>query len=78
MKNIITVVVNSLLFSVIIPGSAGGQQQEKPKSDQVHQHFSKEMTIVQLSQWLTNHPNIGTDYQEDISELKGSQIILLQ
>ena len=37
--------------------------------------FSKDMSNEQLAQWLSNHPNLlGTDYQEDISKLKGTII----
>ena len=39
--------------------------------------FSEEMNIMQLSQWLCNHPKVGTDYQEDINKLKGMIIIIL-
>ena len=32
------------------------------------------MTIDELSLWLSNHPEIGPDYQEEIDILKGSKV----
>ena len=35
--------------------------------------FSKDMNNEQLAIWLRNHPNLsGTDYEEDISILRGT------
>jgi hypothetical protein len=35
--------------------------------------FSKDMNNEQLALWLRNHPSLsGTDYEEDISKLRGS------
>ncbi len=35
--------------------------------------FSKDMNNEQLAQWLRNHPSLtGTDYEEDISKLRGT------
>ena len=35
--------------------------------------FSEDMSNEQLALWLSNHPKLkGTDYQQDISKLKGT------
>ena len=37
--------------------------------------FSMEMSNEQLALWLRNHPSLtGTDYEEDISKLRGKMI----
>ena len=36
-----------------------------------HQPFSKQMSIEELSLWLMNHPEVGSDYRDDIDKLKG-------
>ena len=39
--------------------------------------FSKDMSSVQLSQWLRNHPSLtGTNYEEDISKIIGIKRVL--
>ena len=47
------------------------QELKSSLSPKVSNNFSEEMTIMQLSQWLSSHPKIGTDYQADINILKG-------
>ena len=35
--------------------------------------FSKDMSNEQLAVWLSNHPSLtGTNYEEDISKLRGT------
>ena len=48
--------------------------QQPPKSGaSVQQTFSKDMSNEQLALWLRNHPSLsGTDYEEDISKLRGT------
>lgn len=41
---------------------------------QVPQKFSEEMGVKQLSQWLSNHPKIGSEYQAEINIFKGTYI----
>ena len=31
----------------------------------------KQLTVEQLGQWLLKHPEIGSDYQNDIERLRG-------
>ena len=36
------------------------------------------MNNEQLAQWLRNHPSLsGTDYEEDISKLRGTYIVCM-
>ena len=71
------------LLVVIIVILASGKQQPQLKKQtqnpapvqpcQDPQKFSKRMNVMELSQWLGNHPEIGTEhYQDDIDKLKGS------
>lgn len=38
---------------------------------EVHQPFSEEMRVEELSLWLKNHPKVGSDFETDIEILKG-------
>ena len=60
------------------PSGASVQQPQSPPAVQtrvdVHLLFSKDMSNEQLALWLRNHPSLsGTDYEEDISKLRGTQ-----
>lgn len=41
---------------------------------QVTQKFSEEVNIRQPSQWLSDHPKVGTDYQAETDILKGTSL----
>ena len=41
------------------------------QADVPHQPFSKQLNVEGLCQWLQNHPEIGSDYQEDVEKLRG-------
>ena len=61
------------------PSGASVQQPQSPPTVQtpvdIRSHlstFSKDMSNEQLSLWLRNHPSLsGTNYEEDISKLRG-------
>ena len=40
----------------------------------VRQAFSRRLTFEKLSLWLSNHPDIGPDYKQEIDTLKGSKV----
>ena len=51
------------------PATVWPQMDVQPQSS----NFSKDLSNEQLAQWLRNHPSlIGTDYEEDISKLRGA------
>ena len=62
------------------PGGASVQQLQSPHTFQPRLDvrsqpltFSKDMNNEQPAQWLRNHPSLtGTDYEEDISKLRGT------
>ena len=61
-------------FGVTVPATVQPQVDVSPQP----LTFSKDMSNEQLAQWLSNHPNLtGTDYQEDISKLKGTIVFVV-
>ena len=61
------------------PSGASVQQPQSPPTVQTPVEvssqsltFSKDMSNEQLALWLRNHPSLsGTNYEEDISKLRG-------
>ena len=70
----------SLFLYIDYPSGASVQQPQSPPTVQMPVDvysqplpFSKRMSNEQLAQWLRNHPSLsGTDYEEDISKLRGT------
>ena len=71
-------------FEEILSGSEATRQPQSPVTVQwqvdVHPQpltFSEDMSNEQLALWLSNHPKLrGTDYQQDISKLKGIDCVV--
>ena len=47
------------------------------QADVPHQTFSEQLNVEGLYHWLQNHPEIGSDYQEDIEKLRGMHSMYL-
>ena len=69
-----------MLHTLSDPTSDGVQQPQSPPMVQpqmdIHPQtltFSEDMSNEQLAVWLKNHPRLtGTNYEEDISKLRGT------
>ena len=55
-------------------GASVQQPQSPPMRVDLRSQSPKVMSNEQLAVWLRNHPSLsGTDYEEDISKLRGTQ-----
>ena len=55
-------------------GASMQQPQSPPMRADLRSQSPKDMSNEQLALWLRNHPSLsGTDYEEDISKLRGAQ-----
>ena len=52
------------------------ESQQVPLS-KIHQAFSKQMSIKELSKWLNSYPGIIAEYQEDIEKLRGIIVLYI-
>ena len=59
-------------------GASVQQPQSPPTRVDVYSQSPKDMSNEQLALWLRNHPSLsGTDYDADISKLRGTQHLLI-